>query len=158
LLLTTAATLYFESSEQIGAAVVIMLLVTALLCVLTPGHRAVGAFVARYRRSPLTGLGVVHGRSNLGGGILTAVVGSTFEDKESIRRHIAFCYGLVAALQFTVALLDGDKLTPILWVTLPLAAAAVYLFVVQSLKASRAGYQHPLSPLLVTFGIPLVTR
>jgi hypothetical protein len=72
--------------------------------------------------------------------------------------HIAFCYGLMAALQSTVVHLDGTKLAPILWVTLPLAGAAVYLFVAQSLKASRAGYKHARSTLLVAFGIVLVSR
>jgi hypothetical protein len=159
-LVTTAATLYYGSPEQIGLAVGIMLLVTALLRFLGPGHRAVSSLVTRYRRSLLTGLGVVHGLSNLGGGVLTAIVGSTFEDKESIRRHIAFCYGLMAGLQFTVVLLDGPVVMPVLWLTLPIAAAVVYLIVGQwlFLKATRAGYQHALTTLLMAFGILLVTR
>jgi len=37
-------------------------------------------------------IGIVHGLSNLGGGILAVFVSNLYEDKNAIRAHIAFCY------------------------------------------------------------------
>lgn len=158
--LATVVAVFFGSPEQIGVAVGVMLLVTALLRLMPLGHTAISQFVTRYRPGLLVGLGVVHGLSNLGGGILTAIVGSSVEGKVSIRRHIAFCYGLMASLQLVVVLVERPPVSPALWVTLPVVAATVYLVVGQwlFLKAGAAVYQHALTVLLGAFGTLLVTR
>lgn len=156
----TAAAVFFGSPDQIGLAVGVMLLVTALLRLVSPDGRVMSAFVGRRRRGLLVLLGVIHGLSNLGGGVLAAIVGSSFEDKDSVRRHIAFCYGLMASLQLLVVLLKGSDIQLALFVALPLLAAAVYLVVGQwiFLKVRRSAYQHALTSLLATFGVLLVTR
>jgi uncharacterized protein len=148
------------SPKQIGVAVGAMLLVTAALRLVPPGNAAMSRLVARHRPGLLVGLGVVHGLSNLGGGILTAIVGSSVEDKFSIRRHIAFCYGLMASLQLVVVVIEGPPVSPVLLVTLPAVAAAVYVVAGQWLfsKAGTAIYQHALTLLLGAFGTLLVTR
>lgn len=54
-------------------------------------------------------IGVVHGLSNLGGGLLAIFAANTFEDKAKIRAHIAFCYLCFATIQLTaLAILAGD--------------------------------------------------
>lgn len=159
-LVATAFALFLGSPAQIGLAVGVMLLVTAVLRLVSPGGSVVAAFVARFRPPLLVLLGVIHGLSNLGGGVLTAIVSSSFTDKESVRRHIAFCYGLMASLQLVVVFVKGPQVQPLLFVTLPLIAAAVYLVVGQwiFLKLRRTAYQHALTSLLATFGVLLVTR
>lgn len=158
--IATVVAVFFGSPNQIGLAVGVMLLVTALLRLVSPGGRVMSAFVARQRPALLVLLGVIHGLSNLGGGVLTAIVGSSFEDKDSVRRHIAFCYGVMASLQLIVVLLKGSDIQLGLLVALPLLAAAVYLLVGQwiFLKVRRSAYQHALTSLLATFGVLLVTR
>jgi uncharacterized protein len=151
---------FFGSPGAIGLAVGVMLLVSAVLRLVTGGDPAVSTFVTRYRAGLFVVLGVVHGLSNLGGGILAAIVGFSVQDKVSIRRHIAFCYGVMASLQFVVVLVKGPDVQPALWVLLPLLAATVYLLVGQRLflRTSRATYQHALTGLLAAFGTLLVTR
>jgi hypothetical protein len=158
--LATAAAVFLGSPDQIGLAVGVMLLVTALLRLVSPGGGVVSAFVGRYRPALLVLLGVIHGLSNLGGGVLTAIVSSSFPDKDSVRRHIAFCYGLMASLQLLVVVLKGLDVRVALFVALPLLAAAVYLAVGQWIfvKVRRGAYQHALTSLLATFGVLLVTR
>jgi uncharacterized membrane protein YfcA len=46
-------------------------------------------------------IGIVHGLSNLGGGLLAIFAANTFSDTATIRAHIAFCYLCFAALQLT---------------------------------------------------------
>jgi uncharacterized protein len=54
-------------------------------------------------------IGVVHGLSNLGGGLLAIFAANTFEDKAKIRAHIAFCYLCFATIQLTaLAVLAAD--------------------------------------------------
>lgn len=158
--IATAAAVFLGSPDQIGLAVGVMLLVTAGLRLVSPGGAVMSAFVGRYRRGLLVLLGVIHGLSNLGGGVLTAIVGSSFPDKDSVRRHIAFCYGLMASLQLVVVLLEGPEVQPALCIALALLAAAVYLVVGQWLfvRVRRGAYQHALTSLLAIFGVLLVTR
>jgi hypothetical protein len=158
--IATAIALLLGTPEQIGVAVGVMLLVTALLRMISTGGGAMSAFVGRYRRGLLVALGVIHGVSNLGGGVLTAIVGSSFEDKDAIRRNIAFCYGLMASLQLVVVLLKGQEVQLALWLSLPLLAASAYFVIGQwlFLKVQGGAYQHALTSLLAIFGVLLVTR
>jgi hypothetical protein len=103
-------------------------------------------------------LGLVHGISNLGGGVLTSIIGSVYEDKASIRRHIAFGYGLMASIQIAVLFVTtSPKLEMTLWIALPLCAALSYLFVgTRMFRATgEAAYQWSLTALIGIFGILL---
>jgi uncharacterized protein len=103
-------------------------------------------------------LGLVHGISNLGGGVLTSIIGSVYEDKASIRRHIAFGYGLMASIQIAVLFITtSPKLEMTLWIALPLCAALSYLFVgTRMFRATgEAAYQWSLTALIGIFGILL---
>ena len=156
----TTVALFLGSPEAIGIAVGLMLLATALLRLVAPNGRLVSRFVTRYRSVLFLGLGVVHGLSNVGGGILTAIMASSMEEKVSIRRHIAFCYGVMAALQFAVVLIKRPEVNVAMWAGLPVIAAVVYLVVGQWLfvKTGRGTYQNALTLLLAAFGTLLVTR
>src|SRR6185437_9177644 len=80
--------------------------------------------------SLLIGLGLVHGVSNLGGGILTLIVGSVYEDKANTRKHIAFGYGMMATIQLAVLFFTTSlKLELALWIALPLIAVLSYVMV-----------------------------
>src|SRR5260221_6590593 len=79
-----------------------MLVVTAALRLLGPLRQRMQSFV-RARLSPLLVLlGLIHGVSNLGGGFLTLIISSVYDDKQSVRKHIAFGYGLMALIQIAV--------------------------------------------------------
>ncbi len=137
-----------------------MLVVTAAIRL--PGRLRVTmqAFVRARLEPLLILLGLVHGVSNLGGGVLTMIVGSVYEDKASIRKHIAFGYGLMASIQLAVLLLTTSinlKAMLTLWIALPLLAALSYLLVgARIFKATgEAAYQWSLTALIGIFGLLL---
>lgn len=157
-LVATVAALVLGSPHQIRAVVGGMLLVTAVSRFgrLQPVLRRM---VQRRRRLLLLGLGVIHGLSNLGGGILTVIVGSSFDDKVSIRRHIAFAYGSMAIIQLTVvALTARPHLDAWLVLLLPTIAGTTYLLIGQRVfrVARQRAYEFGLTGLIASFGILLV--
>jgi uncharacterized protein len=160
-LLGTMIVLSAGGSLDIKAIVGVMLIVTALLRISLPVQRRMEGLVRRWQPGFLTGLGVIHGVSNLGGGILTFIVGSSFERKEDVRRHIAFCYGMMASIQLGALLLTSSPgIAPHLWILLPLLAGTTYLVVGQRLFRStgQAVYQWSLTGLIGTYGVLLLVR
>jgi hypothetical protein len=136
-----------------------MLVVTAALRLLGPLRQRIQSFV-RARLSPLLVLlGLIHGVSNLGGGVLTLIVSSVYDDKRSVRRHIAFGYGLMALIQITVLFLTTSvHLDLALWLVLPVLAVLSYV-VVGTRVFTRIGepmYQSSLTALIGIFGILLL--
>ena len=138
-----------------------MLVVTALLRVSAPVQRLMSTFVRRHQPAFLTGLGIIHGVSNLGGGIFTFIVGSSYERKDEVRRHIAFGYGMMASIQMAALLVTTrPDVDPYLWILLPALAAGTYLSVGQRLFRSigQALYQRSLTGLIAGYGILLLVR
>ncbi len=157
-LVTTSAALIVGRPHQIRIVVGVMLLITAVIR-LGRLQKLLRRVVRRQRRPLMLGLGVVHGLSNLGGGILTVIVSSSFEDKVSIRRHIAFAYGSMAAIQLVVVLLAAHPhLDARLMLLLPAIAGGAYLLVGrQAFRAARERpYELGLTGLIVSFGVLLV--
>jgi uncharacterized protein len=157
-LVTTGIALAFGTPRQMRIAVGLVLLATAItrLGRLQP---VLARTVRRYSRPLLLGLGIVHGWSNLGGGILTVIVGASFEDKVSIRRHIAFAYGSMAVLQLAVVLATArPHLNLGLWLLLPAIAASAYLLIGQRAfrVARQRAYQVGLTTMIASFGALLV--
>jgi uncharacterized membrane protein YfcA len=157
-LIATAAALIFGRPHQIRIVVGVMLLVTAVTR-LGRLQKWLRRVVQRQKRPLMLALGIVHGLSNLGGGILTVIVGSSYGDKVSIRRHIAFAYGTMAGIQLVVVLLTAHpRLDMRLMLLLPLISAATYLLIGQRafLVARQRAYELGLTGLILSFGVLLV--
>jgi hypothetical protein len=157
-LVATGVALALGTPHHVRLIVGIMLLLTAVTRV---GRlQAVLRRTVRKRSRPLMLLlGVVHGWSNLGGGILTVIVGASFDDKTSIRRHIAFAYGSMALIQLSVVIATArPHLVVGLWLLLPVIAGSVFLLIGQQVfeKARQRPYQLGLTALIVSFGAMLV--
>ena len=159
LIVATAVTLRFGSPEGARALVGVMLLVTAGTRLIRPAHNAFRRVVRGHSRPLLVGLGVVHGASNLGGGILSVIVGATYEDRTDARRQIAFCYGIMASLQLIVVLLTASPpIDPALAVTLPVLAGLTYLLAGQRLflRTGQRAFDVGLTGLITAFGLVLL--
>jgi hypothetical protein len=159
LLVVTAATLRLGSPQGIRALVGVMLLVTAGTRLVRPAHDAFAHVVRGHLRPLLVGLGVLHGASNLGGGILSVIVGTTFTDKSDARRQIAFCYGIMASLQLMVVLLTtSPSIDPGLAVVLPVLAGGTYLLAGQRLflRTEQRVFDWGLTGLITSFGLLLL--
>jgi uncharacterized protein len=158
-LVGTVVTLMWGSPSHIRLIVGAMLIVSALLRVASGGtHSRVDARLHRHQRPLLLLLGLVHGASNLGGGLLAALVGGSSQDKNAIRRQIAFCYGAMASMQLLVLVASGDLVVSAMSLLLPLLAAATYLLVGQRAfhQAGQFGYQRALTAMILGVGLLLV--
>jgi hypothetical protein len=140
--------------------VALVLLATAALRLL--GHRSAAwqGFLRRGVRPLLVLMGLVHGLTNLGGGLLTAVVGSRFERKEEIRANIAFGYLLMATSQIAVLLLTQPLTPGPQQLYLPALAVTVYLLVGNRLFLSAKPwlFQHAVTAFLLVAGGILLVR
>jgi uncharacterized protein len=159
LILATVITLRLGSPTGIRALVGAMLLVTAATRLIRPAHNAFRGVVRAHSRPLLVGLGVVHGASNLGGGILSVIVGTTYENRVDARRQIAFCYGIMASLQLAVVLLTGSPtIHPELAVALPALAGVTYLVAGQRLflRTGQRAFDLGLTGMITAFGLVLL--
>lgn len=144
------------STVDVKPVVGAMLLATALLRAGRFRER-MQAVVRGQLRPLLVGLGVLHGFTNLGGGLLTVIVGSISERKDETRRQIAFCYGLMATIQLATL----AATTSVRWnLFLPVLAAAVFLLAGRRVfaAAGQFAYQWGLTGLIASYGVLLIIR
>ena len=155
----TVVILWAGHKLDVRAVVGAMLVVTAGTRLLGSVRRVVESVVRRELSPLLVLLGLVHGLSNLGGGILALIMGSLYEPKEDIRRQIAFTYGLMASIQLgTLFVTTSVGIEWGLWALLPLLAGATFLAVGQRLfrAAGESLYQLGLTGLILAFGVLLL--
>ncbi len=158
-LVGTVIILAAGSTVSVKPIVGAMLVITAALRSVRRLRDGLETFVRRHLSKLLIALGVVHGLSNLGGGILTVIVGSLFNDKENVRKHIAFAYGLMAIVQLVTLITTTDvMITWWLWLALPTLAAAMFFLVGQRLfeATPQSRFQPALTALVLTFGLALM--
>jgi hypothetical protein len=137
----------------------VMLLVTAILRFSARLRNALRGVIIKRLDWFLGGMGFIHGLSNLGGGILTVIVGSLYEQKTEVRRHIAFAYGLMAISQLIVLYITSSP--DIIWqmqIVGPLLALAISLTVGSwAFGATPAAiYQRSLTVMIGLFGTILI--
>jgi uncharacterized protein len=130
-----AAVLMLDLTARLNLFVALLLLVFVILR-LSPAVRSkAGNWVTRHERIWLVTMGVVHGLSNLGGGMLMIFAASRFRQKEDIRRLVAFCYAWFAGMQLVVlALLSPDVFS---WTQLAYAALAGSAFLLVGQRVFR---------------------
>lgn len=159
-LVGTVVVLLLGRNVDVRPAIGVMLLVTAVLRGVPVAREVLGRLVQRQLAPFSLGLGVLHGLTNLGGGVLTAMVSSLYSDKRDVRRHIAFCYGIMAIIQLGTLLLTArPDVPPLAYVALPALALGSYAVVGRALfvRAGNAVYQSLLTALIGSFGVLLVT-
>jgi len=82
--------------------VAVMLFAYVVIRLIPNSTRFLQDNVRQYPRVWLVLIGIVHGLSNLGGGLLAIFAANTFQDKKLIRNRIAFCYLCFATIQMCV--------------------------------------------------------
>ena len=156
----TAFILTAGAGMDIQLIVGAMLIVSGIIRLMEPVRQWASGLARRHLPWFLSVLGGVHGLSNLGGGVLTVIVGAVYDDKNEIRSQIAFGYGLMALLQLitlriTSPQLDVDRLMLLL---LPVLAGLIYLLAGNRAfrAASQTAFQAALTALIIVFGLLLV--
>jgi uncharacterized membrane protein YfcA len=157
--LATAVTLVRGTAGQVRLLVGMVLILSAALRTVGPAQELVRRGVRAHVRPVMVLLGLVHGVSNLGGGLLTAIVGSSYDEKATIRSQIAFCYGGLASLQLVVLLITRPDVVSAPSLLLPILAAATFRLIGQRVfrRAQDAGYQRALTTMILGVGVLLVS-
>ncbi len=146
---------------NIGGVVGLFLIVAALKSVYPPFNRLIESLV-RYERTYFVVMGIVHGLTNLGGSLLTAIIHSKHYDKDQTRATTAVSYGTFALFQLlTLALSFGP--TAIATSTTALyMAVGVSMFLATELllysKISAERYRTTFAAFLFLSGTALIFK
>jgi uncharacterized membrane protein YfcA len=100
--LSLAALLLSGLTANLSPVVAVLLFVFVCLRSFPALQSTASRLVAAHQKPWLVAMGVVHGLSNLGGGMLVIFAGSKFRRKEDVRALVAFCYSCFAAVQLLV--------------------------------------------------------
>ncbi|MDC0357376.1 TSUP family transporter [Oligoflexia bacterium] len=116
------------------------------------------SWLLRYEKAYLFSMGLVHGVSNLGGGLLTVYGSMLFKAKQTVRAHIALGYGIFAFTQLCVIFLLHQTSLSRELILFPLIAAAAFISVGRWAfhKATSALFYHGMTALMILFGAMLV--
>jgi uncharacterized membrane protein YfcA len=106
-------------------------------------------------------IGFVHGMTNMGGGLLTAMVNALFTKKTDVRANIALGYWIMAVIQFGLLLALKGPQGSFAGLLLLLALSAVsYLALGRKafVRSPQLVYQHSMTVLMVVCGVLLLKR
>ena len=125
--MTLGLVLTFHLKASLNLVVALVLLVFVALRLNPAFNERVKRWVMRREKLWLLLMGLAHGFSNLGGGLLTVLAASRYDDKERIRKLTATCYLWFAGTQLTVLALLSPGVFG--WVQFGYAAIAAVVFV-----------------------------
>lgn len=144
--------------EWLALLVGLMLLSLAVLRVSNLSRRIRGG-MAQFQTPYMAGMGLLHGLSNMGGGMLVMLASSVSQEKEETRRLIAAGYSLFAATQLTTLYLLAPESFHAERLFLPLVAVSIYLLGnLLYLRLEENAFQRLLTALILTYGVLLVTK
>lgn len=107
--------LVIQARINIGFIVGVFLLAIALKDTFPAIAQALDAFM-KYEKCYFVGMGVVHGLSNLGGSLLTALVHHKGYEKDVARVTVAACYATFALMQIlTLVLFSASEIIGPFW-------------------------------------------
>jgi uncharacterized protein len=157
---TLVVLVVLDHKLNIRAVVGGMLIVTAAIRLVRPLREGLAVIVRARLRPALVTLGVVHGLSNLGGGLLTVIVSSLYRDeKDRTRKDVAFGYGVMATIQLATLFAT----TAVTWnwrlqVVLPLVTGCMYKVIGHRVYRATGQfvYQLSLTALIAVFGVVLM--
>ncbi|HNW92790.1 MAG TPA: TSUP family transporter, partial [bacterium] len=118
---------YLFPQLQLRTLVGLLLVGTAFIRVSATARARLHAFSCRYASPYLLALGIIHGMTNLGGGLLVIFCSARYADKTALRNNVALGYLILAGSQLLFLIPYAmDHLRP-LQLLLPLLAGGMYL-------------------------------
>jgi hypothetical protein len=139
-------------------AIGVLLLITAVLRLSTVCRAELQKFFNWSKPVSLSVIGLIHGMTNMGGGLLTIFVSSIFKEKAVIRANVAFGYLILACTQCAVLAYMRPSVFQLNDVILASVAGLTYLTLgrrVYDVTTNRA-YQSALTAFILAFGIILI--
>lgn len=149
--LSVVSLLHLKTSLNLAVALALSGFVVLQL---SPGlESTAAAFLRRHQKAWLALMGVTHGLSNLGGGLLSILANALHRDKEQVRSVIVHCYVCFALVQLTVLGLTTPHFFS--WHQFGYAAtsAAVFLTVGQHIFAfvSAPAFRHLFTGFMASY-------
>jgi uncharacterized membrane protein YfcA len=119
---------------------------------------AIKRSLKNHSRTGFALVGLIHGFSNMGGGLLSILVSSLRTEKVSLRTNVAFGYLVMALSQILMLILFWGQRIPLAAVGMMGLAALTYELVGQRLftLTSERAYQQLLTGFIAIFGISLI--
>ena len=146
---------------NIGSIVGLFLIVAALKSVYAPFNRLIESLV-RYERTYFLLMGIVHGLTNLGGSLLTAIIHSKPYDKDQTRATTAVSYGTFALFQLVTLGVSLGPSAIATSATLLYMAVGVSMFLATELllynKMSTERYRTTFAAFLFLSGTALIFK
>lgn len=146
---------------NIGSIVGLFLIVAALKSIYAPFNRLIESLV-RYERAYFMVMGIVHGLTNLGGSLLTAIIHSNHYDKDRARATTAVSYGTFALFQLVTLSISLGPSTIATPATALYMALGVSTFLATDLllysKLSSERYRTTFATFLFLSGIALIFK
>jgi uncharacterized membrane protein YfcA len=137
-----------------------MLVATAFMRCHETTRAVLGKWVKKHSRVFMMTMGLIHGLSNMGGGLLTVLASSTHDEKDTIRANIAYGYLLFAGTQLAVLALVSPAAFSIHSISLALLSLVTYVTVGHVLYrgSPKVAYQSLITVLLFAYGVVLLCQ
>jgi len=148
-------------SGHIHLFVGVMLLFAALVRLVSRLRAGLDRLLARHEAIYHLIMGIVHGLTNLGGALLAVLAGSVSQDKDTVRRTVAYYYLAFSIVQMAVLVAITDHhLLRLEKIENAAVSAAVFLTIGNRLfhLASNRGFHHALSVFIALCGIAVLLK
>lgn len=138
----------------------IMLVSTAFMRCHKKTQQYLSNALKRRRKLFMMVMGMVHGLSNMGGGLLAVLVSSMHTEKDTIRVNIAYGYLIFAAVQIIVLAVVNPSVFSVNCVIFALISLLTYGTIghVLYLKSSKAVYQQLITLCVLAYGVVLICQ
>lgn len=135
-----------------------LLILTGTLRQLPKLQNAMKSLLKEHRKLYLVGMGFIHGVSNMGGGLLTILSSTLFNNKREIRANIAYGYLIFAMTQIIVLVILSPHLFKLINVVFPAISIFTYALLgnVVYHKASEKMYQNLITVFTLAYGLVLL--
>jgi len=136
----------------------IMLVLTGIIRALPRLYNLMKIFLKKNLKIYLIGMGVIHGLSNMGGGLLTILSISLFNGKNEIRANIAYGYLIFAVTQILVLAILNPSIFNLKIIIFPFISTITYIFLGNIIfrKSKEGLYQNLITVFILVYGIILL--
>lgn len=147
-----------ERSYNARVAVGLLLLLNSFVRFVKPLRSSLAQIVRKQTKSYLALIGLIHGLTNMGGGLLVIFANSLYARKESIRFAIAGSYLVLAIIQMVPLLFFHWQEVHFGLLIFPALAATVHLVIGNRVfgVSTEVVYQHLMTLLIFLFGVGLM--
>lgn len=147
------------SDMNIRKVIGIMLVVSAALRFSSKIQARLKRFTSKNEHAFIALIGSIHGLTNMGGGLLTSMMGTLHPSKAAFRVNVAFGYLVMALIKIATVIALGIQLTNPNQLPLNMLAAVLTYFVIGNALYKRfnaLSFQHTITALILSFGVLLL--